>query len=206
MCILHVSVLLWLVSIFEDEQKIEGDQNSREQKSGNASKGIAKNQRKLKGKGPKVSLRSNSEDSGSNSAKPSFPGKKRVQVPQYPLSETPGRPAKFDDSLCEMDKGGSKDNSFVLKEKPALDDKGELIFSPFFWLREDEDVEMSSQQMDVDLTLSSSLPNVPSFSDIKGSDDDMPSELEPEVSCLYFVHCTEFGYLLKILSIRGRGG
>ncbi|KAJ9691113.1 hypothetical protein PVL29_013335 [Vitis rotundifolia] len=163
-----------------DKQQTEGDQNCGGQKADNASEERAKNQRKLKGKGPKRSLKTNPEDSGLNPAKPSFPGKKRVQVPQYPLSETPKRPAKLHGGLSEMSGGGPKNNSVVLNEKPALNDNGELVFSPFFWLREDEDVENSSQQMDGDLALSSSLPNVPSFSDIKGSDDEMPSELTPK--------------------------
>ena len=166
---------------FKDKYQTEDDQNCGGKKADNVSEERAKNKRKLKGERPEGSFKINPKDSGPSPAKPSFPGKKRVQVPLYPLSETPKQPAKLDGGLRETGKGGPR--------KPAVNDNGELVFSPFFWLREDEDVENSSQQMDGDLALSSSLPNVPSFSDIKGSDDEMPSELTPKVSSQYIALC-----------------
>lgn len=179
---------------FKDKQQTEGDQDCGGQKADNSSEQRANNQRKLKGKGL---FKTNPNSSGPNPAKPSFPGKKRVQVPQYPLPETPIRPARLDGGLSEIGKGGPKSNSVVPNEKPARNDNGELVFSPFFWLREEEDVENLSQQTDWDLPLSSSLPNAPSFSDIKGSDDEMPSELTPKVSSQYIVFWKFFVIFVK---------
>ncbi|KAB2096835.1 hypothetical protein ES319_A01G131400v1 [Gossypium barbadense] len=88
------------------------------------------------------------ETSDPISVKPSFPTNKRVQVPQYPLSETPMLPEKNRGELIEIIKDESKMSSDILKEN-NLGEKGEQILSPFFWLRE-EDVERPSQLSDGD--------------------------------------------------------
>ncbi|KAM6551970.1 hypothetical protein CsatB_001778 [Cannabis sativa] len=85
----------------------------------------------------------------SGHAKPSFPAKKRIQVPH----SQPG----------DVDK---------LSEEPNL--------SPFFWLRDDENVENLSQQTCTDPFINMSLPAVPAFSDIKDSDDENSLEMAPE--------------------------
>ncbi|XP_058098715.1 protein BREAST CANCER SUSCEPTIBILITY 1 homolog [Magnolia sinica] len=130
------------------------------------------------------------------SAKPSFPAKKRVQVPLSPLSETPMRPDKVssmgDQSTkhevkreCGMSAGNGckQGSSFVLKEKPAFNEMGEPMFKPFFWLREaDEDEAMENltpTQTDGDHLTYTPPRNAPTFSDIKDSDDESPITMTP---------------------------
>lgn len=74
----------------------------------------------------------------------------------------------------------SKHSSTTLKEKPVLNEVGEPMLSPFFWLR-DKDEENLSQHTDGD-QLTDSPPNVPTFSDIKDSDDEYSARLTPPVS------------------------
>ena len=108
--------------------------------------------------------------------KPSFPTNKRVQVPQYPLSETSMLSAKPGSGLVESTEDESKRSSDIPKENYILREKGELILSPLFWLRE-EDVEKSSQLTDGDQCVYITPPEVPSFSDLKDSDDEGFSEV-----------------------------
>ncbi|KAK1308412.1 hypothetical protein QJS10_CPA09g00654 [Acorus calamus] len=116
---------------------------------------------------------------------PSCPTKKRVHVTPYPPIETPLRPEKFPKlagPTNERNVGGTsynvpEDGSNALKEKIVVNDEGEPIFSPFFWLREEEEDEsdgtlekLSSQQ-----TLDTPTHHkIPCFSDMKDSDDDSP--------------------------------
>ena len=81
---------------------------------------------------------------------PSFPSKKRIHVEPYSISET--SPAK---------------------DKTPVDQKGEPLFSPFFWMREDvdEDVDQGSEKSTPQPTGDSSSPLVPCFSDIKDEND-----------------------------------
>ncbi|KAL6282708.1 hypothetical protein ACE6H2_013637 [Prunus campanulata] len=130
-------------------------------------------QKSLRGKGSRKT-KSNLKNSGSLSVKPSFPTKKRVQVPQCPLSETPTHPEKTVGKLMDE---RSKHSSTTLKEKPVLNEVGEPMLSPFFWLR-DKDEENLSQHTDGD-QLTDSPPNVPTFSDIKDSDDEYSARLTP---------------------------
>ncbi|KAL5977413.1 hypothetical protein ACLOJK_021759 [Asimina triloba] len=128
------------------------------------------------------------------SAKPSFPAKKRVQVPLDPLSETPMRPEKVsklrDEAVKNLlergcgeteAKGSEKGSSFVLKDKPAFNEKGDPMFKPFFWLREADDgdaMEDLSQQGAGD-HLTCTPYNAPTFSDIKDSNDGSPIKTTP---------------------------
>ncbi|GMI87859.1 breast cancer susceptibility1, ARABIDOPSIS THALIANA BREAST CANCER SUSCEPTIBILITY1 [Hibiscus trionum] len=117
------------------------------------------------------SVAKSTESSGSIPVKPSFPANKRVQVPQYPLSETPMRSAKNGNGLVEITKDESKRSSDTPKETYNLRENGEQTLAPFFWLRE-EDVERPSQLTDGDQCVYSTPHELPSFSDMKDSDDE----------------------------------
>ncbi|KAM2042974.1 hypothetical protein ACFXTH_036469 [Malus domestica] len=127
----------------------------------------AEKQKTLRGKGSRKA-KANLKSSGSISIKPSFPNKKRVQVPQCPISETPTRHQKLEGDLMA---DRAKQSSKTLKEKPVLNEKGEPVLSPFFWLN-DKDVESLSQFSFGDQLTDLPSPNVPAFSDIKDSDDE----------------------------------
>ncbi|CAK9187563.1 unnamed protein product [Ilex paraguariensis] len=125
---------------------------------------VQENSRRSKGKGSKGSKK--------------FLKVKRVQATDYPPPETPKHP-KLDCGMDEIPKDGPKKSSVLLEEKHALNEKGDPVFSPFFWLREEEDVEKSSQQTDGDLIMETP-PDAPCFSDIKESDDEAPCKMTPE--------------------------
>lgn len=125
---------------------------------------------------------SNQNCLGSLNVKPSFPTKKRVQVPQCPPSETTIQHIHCEGELGETMVNLSKKGSAVQKEKPNINEKGEPVLSPFFWLREEETVESLSQPTDVDQLVDIPLPNVPSFSDIRDSDDENSDRVSPQVS------------------------
>ncbi|CAK9140262.1 unnamed protein product [Ilex paraguariensis] len=138
---------------------------------------VQENSRRSKGKGSKGSKKI-FESCSLNPVRPSFPTKKRVQATDYPPPETPKHP-KLDCGMDEIPKDGPKKSSVLLEEKHALNEKGDPVFSPFFWLREEEDVEKSSQQTDGDLIMETP-PDAPCFSDIKESDDEAPCKMTPE--------------------------
>ena len=161
---------------FTDEQKQETDKNcSREDTSGIQWE-TDNNQQKSKSKIPREVIGS--------SAEPSFPAKKRVQVPQFPLSETPTRPVKIGTGLDETNEVGLKNSSVPLKKNPPLKEKGGSGLAPFFWLRDEENVDDLSQHTDEDQLLDITPPDVPTFSDIKGLDDESPFKMSPPVSAL----------------------
>ncbi|MBA0850065.1 hypothetical protein Goshw_024745 [Gossypium schwendimanii] len=137
------------------------------------------NQGANKGRGSREAK--STETSDPISVKPSFPTNKRVQVPQYPLSETSVLPEKNGGGLIEITEDESKMSSDILKEN-NLGEKGEQILSPFFWLRE-EDVERPSQLSDGDQCLYITPPGLPSFSDMKDSDDEGFSKEEVHGNC-----------------------
>lgn len=126
----------------------------------------------------KGKLKGNS--SKGSSKKPSFPAKKRVQVPQRPLPETPVQPANDKVSLPQHINSESLSNLAVQKDIPISNKKEDLEFRPFFWLR-DEDAEKSSQPSDEDYVMDTP-PVIPCFSDIKDSDDELQCDKTPEVS------------------------
>ncbi|GFY96894.1 breast cancer susceptibility1 [Actinidia rufa] len=150
------------------------------QKSDRTCQEILENQRRCKGKRSKLSLNTDHENSSIDPVKPSFPTKKRVQVPQYPpSSDTPVQPRTFESGCVEITKVQLEKNSVGLKEKPAVNEKGEPVFTPFFWLRDDEDVEKLTQQTDGGDNMDTP-PNAPCFSDIKDSADEIPTKVVPE--------------------------
>uniref|UniRef100_A0A6N2M6Z3 RING-type domain-containing protein n=1 Tax=Salix viminalis TaxID=40686 RepID=A0A6N2M6Z3_SALVM len=120
--------------------------------------------------------KSHTELSGPITLKPSFPTKKRVQVPRtLSFRHIRHNLRSYRTGSREIKKDDFKNDSSVSRENPAVDERGERMLLPFFWLR-DEDGEKSSQHSDVDQLLDITPPNVPTFSDIKDSDDDTPPE------------------------------
>lgn len=140
------------------------------------------------------------------SPKPSFPAKRRVRVPQCILYETPTQPGKVSNVKNQSDKfevvrnvnasikcKSQKNDSTLLKEKPAFDDKGDPVFKPFFWLRERDDdsdeetsEDLSTQQKD-DRSTGNPPFNAPCFSDIKDSADRSPIKMTPTVSLIFLM-------------------
>ncbi|KAK6254198.1 hypothetical protein QUC31_015918 [Theobroma cacao] len=151
----------------DDEKQLENDLNCSER---------VDDQGATKRRGSRVD-KSTTVNSDPISVKPSFPTNKRVQVPQYPHTEMHMSAAKLGSGLAESTKDESKSSLIVQKENYVLKDKEELILAPFFWLRE-EDVEKSSQLTDGDQFAYITPPEVPSFSDIKDSDDEGSSKEE----------------------------
>ncbi|KAM7500529.1 hypothetical protein LguiA_024943 [Lonicera macranthoides] len=135
------------------------------------------NRRKFKGKGSKGS--SKAQNSGSKPVRPSFPTKKRVQVPQHSPPETPIRPKKLESGIGEHSKDGLQKNLVVLKDKHVMNEKGETLFTPFFWLREEEDAEKVTQLTNDNVI--DTPPDAPCFSDMKDSDDEVPCKLTPNI-------------------------
>lgn len=135
------------------------------------------NQKRKRGKGSKRSSGCNKKISGSNLIRPSFPTKKRVQVPQYPPSETPP-PTKLVDGNGKSITDEVQKPLVIERDRSMLNEKGEPVLSPFFWLRE-EDVDKSSQQTDGDVIMDTP-PAFPSFSDMKDLDDEVHCEMTPK--------------------------
>ncbi|KAL7131114.1 hypothetical protein ABFS83_13G177100 [Erythranthe nasuta] len=136
-------------------------------------------QNQRKGKRLKSASITTKRPSGSNSTKPSFPAKKRVQVPPYATSDTQMDPQKLEGSNGKIEGNQPKNCPVLQKNVPYTCTKGESMFSPFFWLREEDDLEKSSQQTD-DNQIMYTPPDAPCFSDIKDSDDDVPHSKSPE--------------------------
>ncbi|KAL3616856.1 hypothetical protein CASFOL_039250 [Castilleja foliolosa] len=94
---------------------------------------------------------STQRSSQSNLSKPSFPNKKRVQVPMHQTSGPQMEHEKLGNVTGETD-----------RKEPTL--------SPFFWLRDEVDLEKISQQTTDDVMYTPA--DTPCFSDIKDSDDE----------------------------------
>lgn len=135
-----------------------------------------------KRKGLRRKAKSKLEHSASAAVGPSFPTKKRVHVAKYPLPETPIQTEMFDGKSVQDTCQDLKDNSVVFKEDHIS--HGKAVLAPFFWLREEEDKEKSSQHTDSDIYITP--PNVPSFSDLKEPDNESSSQVSPRVSCHFY--------------------
>ncbi|XP_031279183.1 protein BREAST CANCER SUSCEPTIBILITY 1 homolog [Pistacia vera] len=159
----------------DKEKGVEGDRICSELAASMICQDRADNQETSKRKGLRRKTKTNLDHSGLGTVKPSFPTKKRVQVAKYPLPETPKQPAKFENELVNNSSIQLKDSSVDLKEKSFLNEKGPVL-QPFFWLREEEDEEKSTQNTDGDAYLTP--PEIPSFSDIMDSYD-QSSQLSP---------------------------
>ncbi|GAB4824757.1 hypothetical protein Ancab_007620 [Ancistrocladus abbreviatus] len=72
-------------------------------------------------------------------------------------------------------------SSAIQSECPTLEGERGPSLSPFFWLREEEDVANLSEGTDMD-HLTNTLVNPPVFSDIKDSDDEIPSKATEDVT------------------------
>ncbi|KAL8468583.1 hypothetical protein ACS0TY_031684 [Phlomoides rotata] len=138
-----------------------------------------RNRKQHQRKGPKSTPVTSQRSSGSNLVKPSFPTKKRVQLPRYTTSGTEMEHKVLEARSGEIDRNESKNSTVSQKEMPIQCKQGEPIFTPFFWLREEEDLEKVSQQTD-DNQIMYTPPEVPSFSDIKDSDDEAHCQTTPE--------------------------
>ncbi|KAF3635874.1 putative myosin-13-like isoform X1 [Capsicum annuum] len=135
------------------------------------------NQKRKRGKGSKKPSGSNKKISRSTLIRPSFPTKKRVQVPQHPPSETPP-PTKVVGGNGKSIIDEAQKPLVIERDRFLLNEKGEPVLSPFFWLRE-EDVERSSQQTDGDIIMDTPS-GVPCFSDMKDLDDEVHCEMSPK--------------------------
>lgn len=105
-----------------------------------------------------------------------FPTKKRVQVSPYTntSTRTEMEPEKLKDRVAEINRNKTKSSHVLQNGMPSTCEKGGLNLPPFFWLREEEeeDIEKSTQQTDDNLVMYAPL-EVPCFSDIKDSDDEV---------------------------------
>lgn len=115
---------------------------------------------------------------------PSFPAKKRVCVTPYPISETPLRPQKFSISEDPVDEL-TEDNELGTYERMVPDSDEDGLLQPFFWLRDDDGDAESPEKLSQQQIMETPSPHsAPRFSDIKDSDDDMPTSNTPTVSDL----------------------
>lgn len=142
------------------------------------------NKKKLASKKENNTVKATANSASCSTAKPSISKNKRIHVTPFPESETPTRPKKIMKS-DEQKRKEDKDNTLNsdIPDNPSL--------SPFFWLKEQEEKECGtaetlSEPLSLDIAL---CHNVPTFSDIKDSDDEMPNEMTPnskvEVSELF---------------------
>lgn len=177
----------------DKEIRVEVDPICEEQVIGRICQDKAENQGTSKSKGLRRTTKSNVELSDSVVMKPSCPTKKRVQVAKYPLPETPMQPAKLEGGFVNFTCNESKESSVVRKDNPVLS-KGPVL-TPFFWLREEEQVEKSSQHTEDGYI---TPPDVPCFSDLKDTADESSDELSPTVSTDYLVYLVLIIILIAI--------
>lgn len=134
-------------------------------------------------------------------AKPSFPAKKRVQVPQDILSETPLRDLTSGGSLSRITKDGTQKDLTKGNTMEIQSEKGDCVKEPFFWLREVQEGEMLSGRTDEDQIIEGSTPVPPSFSDLKDADDESPTKQAPSVStCFITKHLAIKSYEKSLLT------
>ncbi|XP_023002972.1 protein BREAST CANCER SUSCEPTIBILITY 1 homolog [Cucurbita maxima] len=172
---IFISQNLSSAELSDGENQVEGDGKGSKRHNAETIEFIAYEQSTLE-KEPQRTRKSKRKNSACSPVKPSFPRKKRVQVPQCPLSETPTRSAKLVHSF-------NKENEEPRKSAVASENKGQPVLSPFFWLRERDEDEKSNQQYDMDQPTESMTMNVLSFSDIKDSLDESPSKPSMEEVC-----------------------
>ncbi|CAA2988133.1 BREAST CANCER SUSCEPTIBILITY 1 homolog [Olea europaea subsp. europaea] len=149
------------------------------------------NQKKRQRKGLKRPLESNQKDCGSDFMKPSFPTKKRVQLPEHLSLESPTQHEKMQGRTNEISMNEPQKPHVIQKEKPVVNEMGNPVFTPFFWLREEDQAEKSSQHSDGDQVIYTP-PDVPCFSDIKDSDDEVHSKTSPKGKTSVLLKSTDF--------------
>ncbi|KAK1420350.1 hypothetical protein QVD17_21876 [Tagetes erecta] len=142
-----------------------------------AGKGTPKtqNERKNKGRTSKGSSK-RAKRCETDIERPSFPTKKRIQVPQHHPQETPTRPANLESEKSGLAKDRTQTNVGGPEDLAHLHENGDTLFSPFFWLRNEVDAEETTQPTPFDL-VNDSPPDAACFSDIKDSYDDHPSQI-----------------------------
>ncbi|XP_073297413.1 protein BREAST CANCER SUSCEPTIBILITY 1 homolog isoform X1 [Primulina huaijiensis] len=128
-----------------------------------------KNQELHLNKRSKWPATTNQGDFASAFGKPSFPTKKRVQVPS--TTEMHRQPGMLEERIGETVKKNPEGYPLTGRNTPVVCEKGQPVFTPFFWLREEEDIEKSTQQSYEDELIGTPL-DAPCFSDIKDSDDE----------------------------------
>ncbi|CAA7405401.1 unnamed protein product [Spirodela intermedia] len=135
------------------------------------SKGTVGNEKKRKASENKSKNESlaGTEPMDLRSSVPSFPSKKRVHVTPYSISETPPKPegpSKLEYQQASMDTAAAW-------KKAPVDQRGEPLFCPFFWMREDveDDEDRVSGRSSPQQTGDTPPQVAPCFSDIKDEDD-----------------------------------
>ncbi|XP_045804839.1 protein BREAST CANCER SUSCEPTIBILITY 1 homolog [Trifolium pratense] len=163
----------------DEDKQCKGDYKSGEKGTGGTHENHPEEEITPKRKKLAKKLQASTKSSASNRAEPSFPAKKRVQVPQDILSETPMRNLKSGGSVSLINKEGTQKASTKGNKMEIQSEKGDQVKEPFFWLREEKDGEMLSQQSSEDLIIEGSSPVLPSFSDLQDANDDSPSKQAP---------------------------
>ncbi|XP_028759187.1 protein BREAST CANCER SUSCEPTIBILITY 1 homolog isoform X1 [Neltuma alba] len=165
----------------DGEKQCDGDTNCGDKVAGDTYQNHSETRQKRKRKGSRKETEANKKNSGADSVKPTFPAKKRVQVPQSPLSKTPFKNAGLEPSPSEIIKKGRKEGLATSNGRPVRNEKEEVALSPFFWLRDEKDGEKSSQDTVGGKVSDTPTPNLPSFSDLRDSDDENSSKATPSV-------------------------
>ncbi|KFK28705.1 hypothetical protein AALP_AA7G035900 [Arabis alpina] len=106
--------------------------------------------------------------------KPSSQTKKRVQLLQNLSSESLTKSVEVAEKLYEY----TEKTVIRLNEDPCVNKEGNL--APFFWLRDEDDDESSSQLAASDQLSDTTPVDVPSFSDLKDSDHESPSKVDEQ--------------------------
>ncbi|CAH2078405.1 unnamed protein product [Thlaspi arvense] len=183
-----------LVSIYKNMEDASGvnmfvSQSKPSPPSGNEKHVRAASSRKAKGKkseGSEKVLTSKRKDKrktkeadlgtpGPIVMKPSSQTKKRVQLLQNLSSESLTKSTESDEKLKDY----TEKTVIRLNEHSSLNKEGNL--APFFWLRDEDDDESSSQQpTGSDQHLDVTPVDVPSFSDLKDSDHESPSKADEQ--------------------------
>ena len=78
------------------------------------------------------------------------------------------------DRTAEINRNETNSSHVLQNNMPSTYEKGKAHLPPFFWLRDEEDMEKSSQQTNDNLVMYTP-PEAPCFSDIKDSDDEVCS-------------------------------
>lgn len=113
--------------------------------------------------------------------KPCFPAKKRVHVTPFAVSETPVRPTKVL-KLGESNNNLTDSKDSIEDDKLATNLQTSPSLRPFFCLGEEEGEEEGEEiENFVSLSIASPL-NAPCFSDLKDTQDEVPSNTTPNVS------------------------
>lgn len=176
-----MSFTIFFASCVGEDNQTEVDMCEVQRNSQNKEEALnCRNQNQHQREGPKSASVTSQRSSGSNLVKPSFPTKKRVQVPRHTTSGTETEQIVLEARIGEIDRNEYKNCPVTQKDMPITCKQGEPIFTPFFWLGEEEDIEKLSQRTD-DNQIMYTPPEVPCFSDIKDSDDEVHCQTTPEV-------------------------